>query len=206
MFGLCSQLQCVSREGWFIQDCYISVLGEWYEHHSTSPKTLPAEAPPPMWCDGIPCFVMLLDQNDRNQVSSPVPIGNHCFAAVYAPPSATEEPRGHKLFSILNFPLSPGPNDALFQFLQPFPSLSFVILSDGELINFSFASLDRGSSLGDHYRANCQCLYTWISNAGITFLTRKPNTSLCQSNMSLPAINLHRNITTWWGQAIWFSF
>ena len=108
-------------------------------------------------CDGIPCSVMLfLDQSDRKPVLSPVPIGNHCFAAVYAPPSASEEHSGHKLFSILNFALSPGPNGALFQFSQPFPSLSFVILSD-KLINFYFVCLYRGSSLGNHYRANLQC-------------------------------------------------
>lgn len=185
--------------------------GEWYEHHSTSPKTLPAEGTPlpprgVVWWRAFHalscCFWIRMTEFHP----SPVPIGNHCFARVCAPPSASEEPSGHKLFSILNFPLSPGPNGALFQFLQPFPSLSFVILSDDELINFSFASLDRGSSLGDHYRANWQCPYAWISNAGITFLTRKPNTALCQRNMSLPAINLHRNIATWWWQAMWFSF
>ena len=195
----------MSREGWFLQDCYSSLLGEWYDHHSASPKTLPAEGTPP------PCGVvwwrsmLFLDQSGGNQVSSPVPIGNHCFATVYAPPLASKEPSRCKLFSILNFPLSPGPNDALFQFLQPFPSLSFVILSD-ELINFSFVSLDRGSSLGNHYRANWQCLCAWISSAGFTFLTGKPNTAVCQSNMSLPAINLHWNITRWWRQAMWFSF
>ena len=156
-------------------------------------------------CDGIPCSVMLfLDQSDRKPVLSPVPIGNHCFAAVYAPPSASEEPSGHKLYSILNFALSPGPNGALFQFSQPFPSLSFVILSD-KLINFYFVCLYRGSSLGNHYRANLQCPCAWISNVGFTFLTRKPNTVLCQSNMSLPAINSHQNITRWWRPAMWFS-
>jgi hypothetical protein len=86
--------------------------------------------------------MLFLDQSDGNQVSSPVPIGNHCFAAVYAPPSAGEEPSEHKLFSILNLPLSPGPIGALFQILQPFPSLSFVILSDELIIFLSFLSIE----------------------------------------------------------------